>query len=401
MSDERPRIFDITYKFRQTFGSVIENALASNRANDMSLKNILYILRCQMSEERLYRPLSGAVDTPDYNGVQFARVNFARLYKQCDVLDILPAPALGLIRSSYPMALLPVPSHTQSDVAEMLDRHRAVALDALSSYSRFLVIYVSNFGISEAVSLPTLSIILPDLTSACSISIVSRLKELFDPFNYTGLLRLASGEFKPVGEIWYYPRVPLGSSISGGDDGTTGTLGGFCWNKSTGEVYGLTAAHVVGTSPRDVFAPASKPYNETAKSLEIRAKDTEKAGKGGTLWSNKLSQLKGLDRFYGTSLFASQKCTDDARIIDCNWGASNVTRADEKAGGTLCMPSGIVGQRDPSEGTFTDFAKPVDSGSLVLRVVRDPSGSVESEAVVIRTEGAGLLYGIVWEEKHQ
>jgi hypothetical protein len=34
-----------------------------------------------------------------------------------------------------------------------------------------------------------------------------------------------------------------------------------------------------------------------------------------------------------------------------------------------------------------------------LRVVRDPSGSVESEAVVIRTEGAGILYGIVWEEK--
>jgi len=26
---------------------------------------------------------------------------------------------------------------------------------------------------------------------------------------------------------------------------------------------------------------------------------------------------------------------------------------------------------------------------------------VESEAVVIRTEGAGILYGIVWEEKHQ
>lgn len=421
-----------------------------------------------MSEERLYGPLSGVMGTGDYNVVQLAKLNFARLYKQCDVLDILPKPAPGLIRSSYPMAPLPIPSHSRNVLMEMLDRQRAVALDVLSSFSGFFVIYVSNCGLSEAVSLPTLSIILPDLTSASSIRIVSRLKEMFDPFNFSSLfLRLASGEFKPVGEIWYYPRVPLGSSISGGDDDVAGTLGGFCRNTLTGEVYGLTAAHVVGTSPRDVFAPASKPYNEAAKSLEIRVKEATRAGKGDKSWSNKLLELKNLDRFYGRSLFSSRTCTDDVRIVDCaliqitgnrcadnrigklgpelfpefadegdkvvpltssvepgeilwkygiqtkltkgtslhtvaiNWDANDVMKAEEQANRTLCTASGILGQWDPSEGTFTDFAKPGDSGSFVLRVVRDPSESLEPEAVVIRTEGAGLLYGIVWKEKHQ
>ena len=467
MSDERPHIFDITYKFRQLFVSVNENALDSNRAHDMSLKNLLYILRCQMSEERLYRPLSGVAGTEDYDAVRISQLNFARLYKQCDVVNILPTPALGLIRSSYPMAPLPIPSHTQSTMAAMFARQQAVALDALSHYSRFFAIYVSNYGISEDVSLPTLSIILPDVTSPSSIDIVSRLKELFDPFNFSALLlRLTFGEFRPVGEIWYHPRVPLGSSISGGDDDTAGTLGGFCRNKLTGEVYGLTAAHVVGTSGRDVFAPASKPYNEAAKSLEIRVKEAEKAGKGDTIWMNKLSDLKSLDRLYGTSVFSTQTCTDASindvallqiaheRVADnrlakirpslfpefsedgdkivaltsdvqpgellykygirtaltsgtsldtiiINWDANTADRADDDFSGTLCTASAILGQWDPSEGSFTEFAKPGDSGSFVLRVVRDPSESVESEAVVVRTEGAGVLYGVVWEEKRQ
>ena len=56
----------------------------------------------------------------------------------------------------------------------------------------------------------------------------------------------------------------------------------------TGEVYGLTAAHViVGPSCRDVFAPASKPSTEAAKSLEIPVKDVEKAGKGDAIWPNR------------------------------------------------------------------------------------------------------------------
>ena len=37
----------------------------------------------------------------------------------------------------------------------------------------------------------------------------------------------------------------------------------------------------------------------------------------------------------------------------------------------------------------------------MLRLVRDPDGSVPSEAVVIRSECAGLVFGIVWEESYK
>jgi hypothetical protein len=471
MSNERPHIFDITYKFRHLFVSVNENALDSNRAHDMSLKNLLYILRSQMSEERLYRPLSGVAGTEDYDDVRIAQLNFARLYKQCDVVNILPKPALGLIRSSYRMSPLPIPSHTRITMAAVLSRQQAVALDVLNQFSRFFTMYVSNYGISEDVSLPTLSIILPDVTSPLSMDIVSRLKEVFDPFNFSALLlRVTFGEFRPVGEIWYYPRVPLGSSISGGYDDTAGTLGGFCRNKLTGEVYGLTAGHVVGTSGRDVFAPASKPYNEATKSLEIRVKEAEKDGKGDMTWMNELSELKNVDRFYGSSVFSKQTCTNEtpASIVDVallkigservadnrlakispalfprrfsedgdkivaltsdiqpgellykygirtgltsgtslgtiiiNWDANSADRADDDVRGTRSTASAILGQWDPCEGEFMHFARGGDSGSFVFKVVRNPSEPVESEAVIVRTEGVGILYGVVWEEKRE
>jgi hypothetical protein len=204
----------------------------------------------------------------------------------------------------------------------------------------------------------------------------------------------------------------------------------------------------------------------------MRVKDAAKAGKDSKSWSQKLRELQNLNRFYGTSVFSSQKCTDDGRIVDCalvkiegsrttdnrvgklpqfqnefveftddgdkivpltfplapsdrvwkcgirtgltkgtvidkvmvQWGSGNATTAnpdDEygQDGGFLCSTSGVLGEWDATEGVYTDFALPGDSGSLLLRVVRDPGGG--SEAIVIRTEGAGLVYGIVWEEKYK
>ena len=471
MSDENPRIFEITHKLRQTYHSVVDDVMDSNRANDMCLKNLLYILRCQMSDERFYRPLTGLAGNADYDTVRLAKLNFAKLYRQCDVLNILPEPALGLIRSSYRMVPLPIPKQLRAVLVDTIKRQRTIAVDILQSYTQSFVIFVSNYGISQAVSLPTLSVVLPDLTSPSSVSAISRLRECFDPFNFSAvLLRISCGEIKQIGEIWSYPRVPLGSSLSGGDDDKAGTLGGYCRNPDTGEIYGITAAHVVGTSPnREVFAPASKPYNEAVKSIEIRVKETAKAGKDDTAWSNKLSALKNLDRLFGKTLHSAQSCTDDGRVIDCalikisgsrdadnrvskipdfvsqfpeftdegdkivaltspvmtgeivwKYGirskltkgttlehltikldASNCTRAVDESNAVPCTAMGILGEWDPTEGAFREFAKPGDSGSFILRIVKDPSESVEEEAVVIRTEAAGLLYGIVWEETRE
>jgi hypothetical protein len=61
----------------------------------------------------------------------------------------------------------------------------------------------------------------------------------------------------------------------------------------------------------------------------------------------------------------------------------------------------VLGEWDALEGVYTDFALGGDSGSLLLRMVRDPEGILESEAIVMRTEGAGLMYGIVREEKYK
>src|ERR1700737_788781 len=107
MSDERLGIFSITLKFRQSYRSIVDHALDINQANDMCLKNLHYILRVQMSDERFYRPSTGEITT--VGDVGAAKLNFAKLYKQCDVLDNLPSPALGIVRTSFPMAPHPIP----------------------------------------------------------------------------------------------------------------------------------------------------------------------------------------------------------------------------------------------------------------------------------------------------
>ena len=87
--------------------------------------------------------------------------------------------------------------------------------------------------------------------------------------------------------------------------------------------------------------------------------------------------------------------------LTIKWDASNATRVIDESNALLCTAKGILGEWDPTEGAFREFAKPGDSGSFILPIVKDPSESVEEEAVVIRTEAAGLLYGIVWEETHE
>jgi hypothetical protein len=193
MSDERPGIFSITLKFRQSHTSIIDHALDIDRANDMCVKNLHYILYIDMSDERLYRPSAGETTTIDDVGT--AKLNFAKLYKQCDVLDVLPSPALGVIRTNYPMAPLPIPPETRTALRETLQRQRSVAIDTLRTISHSFVVYVSNFRITQTLSLPTLSIVLPDLTTPPALAAIARLKEIFDPFNSsTLLLRFSLGE---------------------------------------------------------------------------------------------------------------------------------------------------------------------------------------------------------------
>jgi hypothetical protein len=295
MSDEPPAIFSITLKFRQTYTSIADHVLDINRANDMCVKNLLYILRIQLFDQRFYRASTG--ETTTANDISTAKLNFARLYKQCDVVEVLPSPALGVIRTSYPMAPLPIPLEIRTALRETLEKQRSVAIETLQTISISFIVYASNFGITQTVSLPILSIVLRDLTSPPALAAIARLKEIFHPFNFSALLlRFSKGEFKRVGEIWHYPRVPLGSSISGGDDDTAGTVGGYCCNSASGDIYALTAAHVIETPEnRDIFAPASEPFNKALKSVLVRVEAAAKAGKDDR-WTRCSKKLKtGLD----------------------------------------------------------------------------------------------------------
>ena len=469
MSEASPGVFVITMKIRSTYNTVLEGALDADCAYDMSIKNLQYILRCQMSDIRLCRGTS-LTSKPD--PVSTARMNFARLYKQCDPLNILPSPALGIILSVFPMAPLPIPTQVREHLTN-IGRQRDAAIEAVQESCHSYVIYVTNYGITQAVSLPTISVVLPDLTSASALTAIVRLRELFDPFNSSAmLLRVTEGEFKTTGEVWYYPRVPLGSPISAGEDKIAGTLGGFCRDPLSGNIFGITAGHVVGQqTDRTVYAPASKPFAEAVKSIQVRIHDCQKTSKDVRIWTDKDDELQSLNRVYGKSVVSSQRTTATGQIIDCallsieparvadnrigkipelqsqivefaendgdkivpltsplvngetvwklgtrtlltsgtvidsihlRWDAENATAiTDDGSLSPLCKAAAVLGEWNPAEGLFQDFALPGDSGSFLLRLVRDPDGSIPSEAVVIRTECAGVVFGIVWEESYK
>src|SRR5436305_8800601 len=147
MSEERPEVFIVTMKIRSTYNTVVEGALDADFGHSMSIKNLQYILRCQMSDIRLYRPSSGRSSESEPDPVGTARINFARLYKQCDPLNILPSPALGIIRSAFPMAPLPIPTQVRKHLTT-IGRQQDSAIEAVQESCHSYVIYVTNYEIS-------------------------------------------------------------------------------------------------------------------------------------------------------------------------------------------------------------------------------------------------------------
>jgi hypothetical protein len=123
-----------------------------------------------------------------------AKLNFAKLYKQCDVLNNLPSPALGIIRTSFPMAPHPIPLVTSTTLHETLQRQRSITIDTLQTICISFIIHVSTFGIMQTLSLPTLSIALPDLTSQPAVTAIARIK-------YYGIAAVAVYLTCPTGTV--------------------------------------------------------------------------------------------------------------------------------------------------------------------------------------------------------
>ena len=95
---------------------IISSTMDRHNALELNAKLLKYVLRCQMSAFLLYRkPSSNFSITPD---VEMARRNFARLFKQADVCEVLPIPALGIVRSTYPLNPFPIPPSHRSIVMQ-------------------------------------------------------------------------------------------------------------------------------------------------------------------------------------------------------------------------------------------------------------------------------------------
>jgi hypothetical protein len=286
MSSDTPALFALTARLRERYREASAKALDLAIARNYNTKVLCYILRCMLGDHTLYhKEMFELRLTPDATK---ARFNFARLLKQCDILDQLPRSDLGIICHSYPMNVLPIPPaqfHSQKRTSRR-QRDRIVSL-LNDSVPKFAV-YTSNFGITNAISLPTLSIVLPNLSSTPSARIIKDIAKIPDAFDFEApCIRYSIGHFAPVGQIFYYPRVPIGASISPSDDyvsATARTLGCFCKVNGSVDYHMLTAGHVAVPDPNvyestSIFAPAAMPFAEAKKSLLSKSQGNNRSAK--------------------------------------------------------------------------------------------------------------------------
>jgi hypothetical protein len=125
---------------------------------------------------------------------------------------------------------------------------RDTILDVVQRDSADFCIYISNYGINEAITLPTITVVLPSVTTPTAASIIQRLQQMYNPFDfdvYTG--RFSSGIVQAAGRAWVYPQVPPGASISAHEDYIpepgAGPVGCYCSISGDDRMYALTAGH--------------------------------------------------------------------------------------------------------------------------------------------------------------
>ena len=86
--------------------------------------------------------------------VQEAKVNFRRLFRQCDVSDCVAQPELGIVRSEMGYCPLPIPNRIRSSTIENALKQRDTILQLDNSASPNYCIYISMFGVNESVYVP-------------------------------------------------------------------------------------------------------------------------------------------------------------------------------------------------------------------------------------------------------
>jgi hypothetical protein len=223
-------------------------------------------------------------------------------------------------------------------------------------------------------------------------------------------------------------------------------------------VLGLTAGHVLAESADGIVsAPAGKPYAEAVKSIDIRVVDEQRRQtKDQKKWLDMQLKLKSCNRRLGTILLEDIESVDGERFdlgviaMDPSRCADNrlgkipayrvrysfsdegdklswpenpykvgesVVKAGIRTGltvGTIidkvsiswdlgtstevkCACHAVLGRNE--DGMAAMFADSGDSGSALVRLIREADAPVAEEAMVVKSELVGIVFAIVQERE--
>ena len=335
MGTEEPQIFNVIFSMRMRYQQIanIHNATAK----EWNIKILKYIMRCMMSDYSIY-----TITSSENIMVTHARRNFDRLLRECDVVRLIPRLPMGVIRLRIPMNLYPVSESVQANIDKsvFIEQEKHVKR-CVSAMCRNFVIYTAAFGPSQELAFPTFSIILPRLDTvsvqedyAECMRVLRTSWNVFDESKY--VLRFAVGWIIQAGETYYYPRLPVGASISSHEpekvpNAPNGTFTCYCTDKNNHTtVYGLTAGHIaqpiLNPTISNLYAPATKPYHEaivTTKSW-ITSSQRETDAKILQYWTEMHQELISLDRTFSQTLVSSTATDPCAPHIKWDYALLNV-----------------------------------------------------------------------------
>ena len=312
-----PTLFQVTHRMRNVFHQLRPHVVDNFLARDLNIKLLQYVLRVVMSDYQIYNKCTTTFDVPDE--VQQAKVNFSRLFRQCDVTDCIAQPELGIVRSEMGYYPLPIPSRIRSSTIENALKQRDTILQLVNSASPNYCIYISMFGLNQSICVPTISLVVPNIANPLITPLVERLRSMYSPFDFESyVLRFSNGYAAAAGSAWFFPNVPFGASISVDEPHIkpgAGTLGVYLTMASDDEaIYALTAGHVARPDANqttiNMFAPATRPFIEARKIAETAVQRQLKAGRDYAREQAQLDRMNTVDRHFGNTVFATQ-ATDD------------------------------------------------------------------------------------------
>lgn len=327
-----PSLFNVTYRIRQKYQMVED--LDHNVAREYNSNVLHYILRCIMSDYRIYSTF-----TPADTMVTHARANFDRLLRQCDALHLLPRIALGFAPNRIPMNHYPI-RDTATARSTVVETQRSNVSHFLTNLCRNFAVYCTSYGPSADISVPTISIILPRMDKVSDDEDYGECKRIlektWDPFDESSyVVRFAVGEIRPAGEIYHYERVPMGASLSPDEsdkfpEPQAGTFGCYCIDTNSKKIYGLTAGHVARRMPNPtisaLYAPATKPYQEAIVSTKswIDSANKKKGKQGLKYWTDMYEELSNLDRLFSSTIVASTVTSPSPPHLKLDYALLNI-----------------------------------------------------------------------------